>query len=230
MRLPGLSLFFPYLNDGTAMDGLLRAVHAVAPEVSERFEVIVIDDGSLPSEAQTLDRLAETYPGVRIVHHERTLGYGAAIRRGLGESRMDWVFYTDGDGQYDPKDIRLLWRRWQEDTTVDIVNGYKLKRSDPWPRVVLGEAYRLLAHNLFSLPIKDVNCDFRLMRGRLARDLPLGCDGGGIGLEIIRCAQELGARFTEVGIPHYPRLSGRSAFFTWRGVLQLIGEVSSASP
>jgi glycosyltransferase involved in cell wall biosynthesis len=209
------------------MDGLLRAARAAALEAAESFEILVIDDGSRLDEAQALDRMAASCPEVRVIHHDRNRGYGAAIRRGIAESRMGWVFYTDGDGQYDPGDIRLLWRSWQAAPDADMFNGYKLKRHDPWPRVWLGEIYRRLARGLFALPIRDVDCDFRLMRGEFVRSLPLRCSGGGVGLELVRCAQARGARFIEAAIPHHPRRSGRSEFFTLRRVAQLAREMLS---
>ena len=202
MRLPSLSIFFPYLNDGAVVAGLLEASHRIAPEVAERFEVLVVDDGSHPEETRSLDRIAAAYPTVRVLRHGRNRGYGAAIRSGIARSSMEWIFYTDGDGQYDPLDLRLLWRRWQEDQASDIVNGYKLNRSDTRLRIVLGEAYR-----------------------RLARGLTLRSQGGAIGLELVLAAQARGARFSEVGVRHHPRLSGASAFFTPHGLWQFAREL-----
>jgi len=225
MRLPSLSIFFPYLNDGAVVAGLLEASHRIAPEVAERFEVLVVDDGSHPEETRSLDRIAAAYPTVRVLRHGRNRGYGAAIRSGIARSSMEWIFYTDGDGQYDPLDLRLLWRRWQEDQASDIVNGYKLNRSDTRLRIVLGEAYRRLARGLCGLPIRDVNCDFRLLRGSLARGLTLRSQGGAIGLELVLAAQARGARFSEVGVRHHPRLSGASAFFTPHGLWQFAREL-----
>ncbi|HXT01917.1 MAG TPA: glycosyltransferase family 2 protein [Elusimicrobiota bacterium] len=219
-KLPSLTVFFPYLNDSPAVAGLLDGAAAAADACAERHELLIVDDGSSPEEAARLDAAAAAR-GARVVRHGRNLGYGAAIRRGLAEASSEWVFYTDGDGQYDPGELALLVDLWRADPGLDFLNGRKTSRSDPFPRRVLGGGYRLLARSLFSAPVSDVNCDFRLIRTSLLRRLSLASEGGGVGLELTRAAAAAGARFGEAGVTHLPRRHGRSEFFRPRGLLQL---------
>lgn len=221
MRLPSLSVVFPFLNDAGSLEWLLERARRAAADVSERHEIVVIDDGSRVDEAAALDRV----PGVRVVRHARNLGYGAAVARGIRETRLEWVFYTDADGQYDPDELRGLVELLTRDPAATFVNGYKRRRDDPAHRVLLGAAYRELARALWRLPIRDVNCDFRLINGRLARGLRLSAAGGAFGLELVCAARRAGARFAEVPVHHYARRHGRSEFFRaprlWRFAAEL---------
>ena len=219
-KLPSLTVFFPYLNDSPAVGGLLDRAAAAARGCAERHELLVVDDGSSPEEAALLD-VEAARRGARVVRHERNLGYGAAIRRGLSEARCEWVFYTDGDGQYDPAELERLVDLWRADPSFDFLNGRKLFRSDPFSRRLLGGGYRLLARAVLGAPISDVNCDFRLIKTSLLRRLALASEGGGVGLELTRAAAKAGARFAETGVAHLPRRYGRSEFFRPRGLLQL---------
>lgn len=218
-RLPSLTVFFPFLNDGEAVGPLLDAGAAAAAACAERHELLVVDDGSEPAQAARLDAEAARR-GARVVRHERNLGYGAAIRRGLAECSCEWVFYTDGDGQYDPGELRGLAALWAADPSLDFVNGRKASRADGAHRLVLGGGYRLLARAL-GAPVSDVNCDFRLMRASLVKGLALSAQGGGIGLELTRAAKAAGARFAEATVAHGPRRHGSSEFFRPKGLLQL---------
>jgi len=158
----GLSIFFPAYNDSGTIASLVITALRTARELTPDFEVIVVNDGSADKTAEILDELARTYPQVRVVHHERNRGYGGALRTGFATATRELVFYTDGDAQYDPAEMSLLWRRFDE--TVDLVNGYKISRSDPMHRIVIGRIYHHTVKILFGLTVRDVDCDFRMMR------------------------------------------------------------------
>src|SRR5256885_2595300 len=132
----GLSVFFPAYNDsGTIASMVIRTVKTAA-ELTPDFEVIVVDDGSADSTAEIADELARAYPHVRAVHHPINRDYGAALQTGFRSATKDLIFYTDGDAQYDPTELSLLWASMTPD--VEVVNGYKSSRADPLHRVVLG--------------------------------------------------------------------------------------------
>lgn len=209
---PGLSVFFPAYNDaGTIASLVVRAVQ-VAGTLTPDYEVIVINDGSRDATAQILDDLAERYDRhVRVIHHASNRGYGGALRSGFGAATKDYVFYTDGDAQYDPAEMTRLWERMASD--VDWVNGYKISRSDPWHRIVIGRIYHHTVKALFGLRVRDVDCDFRLMRRRIFDVVTLEKDSGVICLEMMKKFQDAGFRVAEVPVHHYHRTHGRSQFF-----------------
>jgi glycosyltransferase involved in cell wall biosynthesis len=160
--------------------------------------------------------LSHKLPRLRVVHHPHNRGYGGALRSGFEHATKDLVFYTDGDGQYDVNELAGLIPLMTD--TVDVVNGYKIKRSDARRRIVLGAAYKFLARCLFGLPIRDVDCDFRLMRREAIQRIELTSTSGVVCTEMIYKLRVAGCRFAETPVHHYPRLHGQSQFFTLRRV------------
>ncbi|MGB8506901.1 MAG: glycosyltransferase family 2 protein [Pyrinomonadaceae bacterium] len=212
----GISVFFPAYNDAGTITSLVSDALAVLPGLAERYEVIVVNDGSTDETGTLLDEYARTEPRLRVIHHERNRGYGGALRTGFASATQDLIFYTDGDGQYDVRELAALRPLLSDD--VDIVNGYKIKRADAVSRKVIGGIYNRLARLLFRLPISDVDCDFRLMRRRAVRHVELVSSSGVICVELVRKLHAAGCVFVETPVHHYPRRSGRSQFFTLRRV------------
>jgi glycosyltransferase involved in cell wall biosynthesis len=213
-RDPGLSVFFPAYNDSGTIASLVIAALQAARSLTPDFEIIIVNDGSADATAQIADELAQTYPEVRVVHHERNRGYGGALRTGFASATRDLVFYTDGDAQYDPREMTLLWQALTDD--VDVVNGYKISRSDPFHRIVIGRIYHHTVKVLFGLQIRDVDCDFRLMRRRIFDRVQLEKNSGVICLEMMKKVQDAGFKIAEVPVHHYHRAYGRSQFFNFR--------------
>ena len=214
----GLSVFFPAYNDsGTIASMVIRAVQA-ASELTPDFEVIVVNDGSSDATAEIADELARTYPNVRVVHHPTNRGYGGALQTGFRSATRELIFYTDGDAQYDPGELAVLWAKMGPDT--DLVNGYKISRSDPLHRIVIGRLYHLIASILFGLTVRDVDCDFRLMRRSMFDRIQLEKTSGVICLEMMKKIQDAGFRIVEVPVHHYHRAFGKSQFFNVRRILK----------
>ncbi len=211
---PGLSIFFPAYNDsGTIASVVIRAV-TTASKITPDYEVIVVNDGSADSTAEILEELARIYPNVRPVHHGKNRGYGAALRTGFETASKEFVFYTDGDAQYDPGEMTLLWQGMAPD--VDWVNGYKIHRSDPLHRIVIGRLYHHIVTILFGLKVRDVDCDFRLMRRSIFEVVHLEKSSGVICLEMMKKFQDAGFRVAEVPVHHFHRAYGKSQFFNYR--------------
>jgi glycosyltransferase involved in cell wall biosynthesis len=223
-RRPGLSVFFPAYNDSGTIASLVITALQSARRLTPDFEVIIVDDGSADATAAIADELARTYPEVRVVHHERNRGYGGALRSGFEAARGDYVFYTDGDAQYDPAEMALLWQRLDDE--VDLVNGYKISRSDPLHRVVIGRIYHYTVKLLFGLKVRDVDCDFRLMRRSIFERVTLERDSGVICLEMMKKIQDAGFRIAEVPVHHYHRAYGRSQFFNFRRLAKTAADVA----
>ncbi|ODS53618.1 MAG: glycosyl transferase [Acidobacteria bacterium SCN 69-37] len=207
----GLTIFFPAYNDSGTIASLVIAARRAAQQLTPDFEILIINDGSADDTAAIADELARTYPEVRAIHHRANRGYGGALRSGFAAASKDLVFYTDGDGQYDPAELAVLWPALTDD--VDLVNGYKISRSDPWHRIVIGRIYHHTVKTLFGLRVRDVDCDFRLMRRSIFERVQLRRDSGVICLEMMKKIQDAGFRITEVPVHHFHRAFGRSQFF-----------------
>ena len=222
--MPGLSVFFPAYNDGGTIASLVITSMKVAATLTDDFEVIVINDASKDDTAQILDELARIYPErVRIVHHETNRGYGGALRTGFATASKELVFYTDGDGQYDPTEVTLLWETMRPD--VDWVNGWKISRSDPLHRIIIGRVYHHIVKVLFGLKVRDVDCDFRLMRRRIFDVVRLEKNSGVICLEMMKKFQDAGFRVAEHPVHHYHRAHGTSQFFNFPRIFQTVIDV-----
>ena len=214
-----ISAVFPAFNDAGTIAQIVTDTLALLPTVTEDYEVVVVDDGSGDGTASILDDLARRRSRVRVIHHPRNRGYGAALRTGFRHATKDLIFYTDGDAQYDVRELARLTPLMTNG--VDVVNGYKRRRADRRHRVVLGEIYKRLARWLFRLPIRDVDCDFRLLRRDAIQRIELVSVGGIVCTEMIYKLHEAGCRFAEVEVHHYRRRHGQSQFFTLARVARL---------
>jgi glycosyltransferase involved in cell wall biosynthesis len=214
----GLSVFFPAYNDsGTIASMVIRAVQA-ASKLTADYEVIVVDDGSSDATAVVADELARTYPNVRVIHHEGNRGYGGALQTGIRSATKELIFYTDGDAQYDPGELALLWPHLTPD--ADLVNGYKISRSDPLHRIIIGRLYHHIVAVMFGLKMRDVDCDFRLMRRSMFERIDLEKTSGVICLEMMKKVQDAGFRMVEVPVHHFHRAYGKSQFFNVRRIFK----------
>jgi glycosyltransferase involved in cell wall biosynthesis len=189
--------------------------HRVAAELTEDFEVIVVNDASPDHVSEILEELAPRFPRLRTITHETNRGYGGALRSGFAASTKDYVFYTDGDAQYDVRELRLLWK---EREGADLVNGYKIRRSDPWYRAVIGRVYHHFVRIWFRIPIRDVDCDFRLIRRSAMDRITLTENSGLICVEFLAKFSRSGVRIREVPVHHFHRLHGKSQFFNFARV------------
>jgi glycosyltransferase involved in cell wall biosynthesis len=211
MTIHAVSAMFPCYNDAETIGGLVDDVYAALSPLVADVEVIVVNDGSADASRAVLDELATSRPWLRPIHHEVNRGYGGALITGFSAARHEWIFYTDGDAQYDAREAADLVALATDD--VDIVQGYKLGRGDPLHRKVIGRVYHHVVKRLFSLPGRDTDCDFRLFRRSLIEARPLVSSSGVICVEMMRSFHEQGARLIEAPVHHYQRPSGKSQFF-----------------
>jgi glycosyltransferase involved in cell wall biosynthesis len=224
LTFPSLSVFFPAYNDAPSLPALIASTfETLAGNVAD-YEVIVVNDGSRDETGALLETLARRYaPYLRIVTHENNHGYGAALRSGFASARKEFVFYTDGDGQYDPGELPLLLERMGPKT--GLVNGYKIERNDPAHRVWIGGIYNFCARLLFRIRIRDVDCDFRLIRRALLEGIGLTSTSGTICVELVRKLERTGWEVEETPVHHFARIHGQSQFFRVRPLLATFGQL-----
>lgn len=217
-----VSAFFPCYNDEQSIGRMVDTAHEALERCGVAYDVTVVNDGSTDRSAEVLLEYERTRPWLRVVTHSPNRGYGGALRSGFASASKEWVFYTDGDAQYDPSELELLVKQASPD--VDVVQGYKTiggtkrGRNDARHRKVIGRLYHHTVRWLFGLRIRDVDCDFRLIRRSKLDRITLVNTSGVICLELVRKLQDEGARFAEVPVNHYERPHGRSQFFQPRRI------------
>jgi glycosyltransferase involved in cell wall biosynthesis len=208
-RLPGsLSLVLPAYNEESNLEAVVHDALTVLPAYVDRFEIIVVDDGSRDLTGAIATRLAAAERWVRLISHDRNRGYGAALTSGFRASSGDFVMFMDADRQFDIRDIRFLVPFTGE---YDIVAGFRMERNDPMHRRIFAEAFNVAVRVLFGVHLRDIDCAFKLFRGELLRSLPLSAPGALINTEIQAKARLHGARLQQVGVHHYPRVAGQAS-------------------
>lgn len=221
-----ISAFFPAYNNAGSIGDIIHAGAQLLQALEADYEIVVVNDGSTDGTRALLDALAHGLPFLKIIHHETNQGYGAALITGFANCSKELIFYTDGDAQYDVNELSLLLQSFGDN--IDIANGYKISRSDPKHRVILGWIYQHLMRLIFGLKIKDVDCDFRLFRRRCLEQVELTFDSGVICIELMKKLQTNGCRIVEVPVHHYRRPSGTSQFFRLKHLIRVFVQLFSA--
>jgi glycosyltransferase involved in cell wall biosynthesis len=208
-RVARLSYFFPAHNEEANLAGLVEEALATLPSLAESFEIIAVDDGSRDRTAAIADELAAAHPDVvRAVHHPTNLGYGAALRSGLAAARYELVAFTDGDRQFQVRDIGRLTERLGGADNPDVVVGFRIKRADPPIRTIYARLYRLANRIFFGLTVTDVDCACKLFRREALDGLRVESGGAFFSAELLIKLRAAGRSVVEVGVPHYPRTAG----------------------
>ena len=209
----GLTIVFPAYNDAGTIPSMVIGARLVARQLASDYEIVVVNDGSTDHTAEVLSEMETTFRELRVIHHASNRGYGGALRTGFEAATKELIFYTDGDAQYDPREMKLLFDVW--DNASDFVNGKKIGRSDPIHRAVIGRVYHWCVRLVFGLSISDVDCDFRLFSRRIFDKVQLTKDSGVICVELMKKVQDYGFRIQEVPVHHFHRAYGKSQFFNF---------------
>ncbi len=221
MRIPdpeteggsGVSVFFPALNEEANVAYMIGRAREVLVRLGVPWEIIVVDDGSTDSTVVETERAADGDPRIRAVSHGSNLGFGMAVRTGISESSMPWIFYTDCDGQFDLDDFEAAWSMRHD---FDLVSGFRRYRRDPWLRLFYSMCYNCLAWIMFQGGFKDVDSSFKLYRRSMFGRVRPRSTCGVIDLEIMTLARGLGFRVGQIPVKHLPRRAGTVSFETFR--------------
>lgn len=203
-----LSIFFPAYNDEKNINKVVNQVIKVLGELKPKdYEITIIEDGSPDKTGQVADQLSLQHDKVKVIHHKKNWGYGATLAQGFQTARFDYVFYTDGDNQYDLNELKKFVALIPYS---DIVIGYRQEKKYSTYKKTVSFCYNKLLRTLFSLPYRDVNCAFKLIRTDFFNKITLKSKHGFIDAEIIIKARQLGYTITELGITHLSRKNGQS--------------------
>ena len=203
-----LSVFFPAYYDEKNIDKVVVSAIKVLDELKLKdYEITIIEDGSPDRTGEVADKLAEKYEKVSVIHHKKNMGYGATLRDGFMNAKLDYVFYSDGDNQFDMNDLKKFVALLPYS---DMVIGYRKKKQYSTYRKVTSLAYNFLLRFLFEIDYVDVDCAFKIIRTDLFRKIKIDSIDAFIDAEILLKAKLLGYTTTEIGVKHLPRVDGIS--------------------
>jgi len=217
-----LTVFFPCYNEEANVERTTEAALKACHRIADDFEIIIVNDGSKDRTGEIADRLAADYEEVRAVHNSPNLGYGGALQRGYREATKQWVFYTDGDGQFDFEEIDLLLPLLEE---YDGVSAYRLNRRDPPIRKLNAWCWTVLVNLVFGTRLRDIDCAFKLFPRKLFDEIEMKSRGALIDAEVLARARRLGYRIGQVGVHHYPRRVGEQSGANLRVILRAFKEL-----
>ncbi len=200
-----ISVFYPCYNEEANVENTTQAALKTLRRISDDFEIIIVNDGSKDRTGEIADRLAKEHEEVRAVHNQPNLGYGGALQRGFRESKKTWVFYTDGDGQFDFEEIDKLIPLLDQ---YDIISAYRIDRKDSLLRKLNGFCWTTLVNLLFWQWLRDIDCAFKIFPRQLFEEIEMKSSGALIDAEIMARAKRRGYSVGQVGVHHYPRTAG----------------------
>lgn len=221
-RLTSLSAFFPAYNEEENVERMCDSLKVTLAQVADDYEIIIVNDGSKDKTGKIADRLVKDDPRVRVVHHKKNLGYGAAVRSGINACQKEYLFLTDGDNQFDVSQLALVIPFV---TQYNVVIGYRLNRQDHWMRKLNAWAWNRIVRLMLGLKVKDIDCAFKLFYRKVFEGLQLDSSGAMISTEILVKIARRGYHFHEVGILHSPRLAGKQTGANLRVVLRALKEL-----
>jgi len=217
-----LTVFFPCYNEEENVERTTQAALNACRRLADDFEIIIVNDGSKDKTGDIADRLADEIPEVRAVHNHPNLGYGGALQRGFRSAEKDWVFYTDGDGQFDFEEIDKLLPLLAE---YDIVSAFRLNRQDSLIRKLNAFAWTSLVNVVFRLWLRDIDCAFKIFPRALFDDIEMKSTGALIDTEVLSRVKRLGYRIGQIGVHHYPRTAGQQTGANLRVILRAFKEL-----
>lgn len=206
IKLPSLSIFFPCYNEAQNIASLIAQAQKLSPQLARNHEIIVINDGSQDNTAAVVRDLAENDSHIRLIEHERNLGYGMSLRTGFANATCEWVFFTDGDGQFD---MYQLGEFIPSTSSAQAIIGYRTNRAEGSLRAFNARLFKVFIDVLFRVHVKDIDCAFKLFKTDLINSLPLQSTGAMISAEILYRLKKKHVHVIQLPVRHLPRRYGQ---------------------
>ena len=223
MKKYSISAFFPAYHDEKTIELMVDRLRKILPKLTDDYEIIIVDDCSPDKSGEIADKLAKKYKFIKVIHHSKNKGYGGALKSGFNASTKDLVFYTDGDAQYDVRELPNLYKYIDK---YDIVTGNKIKRADKFYRILVSKIHYKFIRFIFGIKVKDISGDFRLFKKYVLDKVKFESNSGTICLEMIKKLQSAGFSIKEVPVHHYSRISGESTYFNIIDIYDTFREIA----
>jgi glycosyltransferase involved in cell wall biosynthesis len=229
---PNITVFFPVYNDERTVRQVAEKAIRVCKEISNLYEVIIVNDCSPDRSGEIADQLAIEYaPNIKVVHHTANKGYGGALKSGFGASQYEWICFTDGDDEYDLEDLYKLIKL---KNYYDLIITFRYKKAYSSIRIFISNAYNLILRYIFKTTYRDISTGLRLIKKEILQDLKLTSNSPFIGAELTIKTMLKGLRVGEVGIQTFPREFGsgsatslKNIYLTIKDMLRVYNEIFS---
>ena len=229
LEKPNLSVVMPTFNEAGNIETVISKAIPILNNFAEDYEIIIVDDGSRDGTGVLLDKLAKENSKIRVIHHKQNQGYGAAVRSGMKETRLNCVFLTDSDGQFDLNELTEVYPKLAQG---DFVIGYRLNRAEGFQRKLNTWLWNKLCNVLFKTGVRDVDCAFKLFKRKILDVVELKAGGAMVSAELVVKSRKAGFKILEMGVHHYPRVTGKPSgahlrviFRAFKEILQLYPEL-----
>jgi len=202
-----LSVIFPAFNEEGNIEFMVEDAYEIISKFAPVFEIILVNDGSKDRTPDICDQLAKEFPNVRVVHHARNRGYGAALRSGIEQARYDLIFFSDSDRQFDLREVGMFL---QQANAYDIVAGYRARRNDPPHRLLFAFGWNILVRLVLGIRIRDIDCAFKVFNRHVFESIQIQSVGAMVNTEIFAQASRFGMTVKELPVRHFPRRHGKA--------------------
>ena len=223
MNTKSISCVIPMYNDEFTIESTVTKLTSVLGELKADYEIVLVDDGSPDNVGQVADRLASSDSRIKVIHHKTNRGYGLALRSGFDNASKDFVFFTDGDGQYDMEDLKEAWTKLDR---YKAVIGYPKQRADGLRRIVVSKVYNTLCRVALGTRAKSINCSFKIINRDFFKNNKLFSKGGFIDAEIVYRLKKDRYEIAEIPVRHLERAHGRSNFLKIGNILNIVSEMA----
>ena len=205
-----LSVFLPVYNEEENITAVVLKVQSVLEKIADKWEIIIVDDGSTDSTRESALALLKTDKRIRLISHKTNRGYGASLKSGFYNAKYLWIAFIDSDGQFDFSDINKFIEK-QRETNADLVIGYYQNRKASFIKKITSKVWELIVFLLFGLRVRDIDCGFKFINRQVIERIPkLESERGAfISSELLIKAKKAGFRIEEVSVSHYARTKGK---------------------
>lgn len=221
-KLSSLSIFLPAYNEEGNIATTIIDARSEARRMARNYEIIVVNDGSLDRTVEVVKELQKLDSNIKLISHKKNRGYGAAVKTGLVACRMDWIFFTDSDGQFHYDELEKFVKKT---SSADMIIGYRRKRMDPFHRVFVAQVLlKIWNFFLFGLAVRDVDCAYKLFKREVRDAITLETESAITVTELLVKAKALGYRIVQLPVTHYARKFGAQTGGNWQVILKAARE------
>ena len=222
MKNREISLFFPVYKDEKTVEVVAMKAIACLQDMAEHFEIIIINDASPDKSGEIADQLSKKYPQIRVIHHEKNEGYGAAFKAGISAARYNYICMVDGDDEYDIYDLVKMAGLMEY---YPLVIGFRYKKLYSAKRVFISHVYNSVLRIIFKTKFRDISTGIRFFDRKILGDVHLTSNSPFIGAELAIKTMLAGYPVGELGIQTFPRKFGTGSAVSFKNILLTISDM-----